>query len=394
MKWIAASLALVLSGCAVEESEDETSQALTSPNRVILEDTGRFIAAEGAECSGFYWRSSVIQRTGAWVPPTWVRDATIIYNGFSHRYLDTDRHVRTVQGEITGVTFGADGVLRWTFLGALHDKSIDDFQEVCHYYTVIGWDPANVAARSHVGFDGVDLDYEGIVSSAPIGSGAVQTTTIPDHCPFTANEPVAILPRGSRHMYADGLGGTNDHHVYQVGFAQTQDENPGNCVRYTTRMVLRDKNADDRIQATGRASFLGGTSVSVRSNAYTLPSRSPNYGAPLPTQLGGERVERMRVTGLTTAYALPMLTGWEVYYKSGASSTEVSGDQHVERIGVSIRNISYDRWKGILEYDLVSNLADQNDVPGHERSANVDILGLSPLVSPHMIMDPPLVVGP
>lgn len=373
---LAMTMALAPLGCESDPMVGVDEAALTQPTRVIINDDGRFTALEGSECLS-YFPGGDKHSSGAWVAPSWVGDATIIYNGFSHRYLSSDHHVRRVQGDITGVSFGADHVLRWTFNGTLDDNDLGDSgMELCYFYTVIGWDPADVQARSQVGFGGIDLDYDGATTSMGWRNVMSAQNQLPD-CPFAASEPVAVLPRGSTHQYRDGLSGLTDHHLFQIAYSQTQDQNPGNCVTFSTSSVLRDKNADDDAFAAGRASLLGGLGVAIRASDFVLTSRAPNYNQPFPTATGAERVEHVVVQGLPYSYALPMLTGWELYYKSGSTPQALAGDQHVTRMGASIRNLRYDRVKGALEYDFFSVLGDQNMVPGHESRRNVAILGLT-----------------
>ena len=368
---VAMTMALAPLGCESDPMVGVDEAALTQPTRTIINDTNRFTALEGSECLS-YFPGGDKHSSGAWVAPSWVGDATIIYNGFSHRYLSSDHHVRRVQGDITGVSFGTDKVLRWTFNGSLDDNDTNDGgMELCYYYTVIGWAPSALAARSHVGFGGINLDYDGATTFMSGRNVMAAQNQLPD-CPFASNEPVAVLPRGSYQQYR-----YSDHHLFQLGYSQSQDLNPGNCVTYGTSSVLRDRNADDDALAGGRASLLGGTGVAIRSSDFVLTSRSPNYAAPLPIATGAERIEHVVVQGLPYTYALPMLTGWELYYKSGQSTHTSYTDQHVTRLGASIRNLRYDAVKGALEYDFYSVLGDQNMIPGHEAGRNVAILGLT-----------------
>ena len=131
-------------------------------------------------------------------------------------------------------------------------------------------------------------------------------------------------------------------------------------------MILRDQDGDDGFTASSRASLLTGRSVKTRASTISLPSRSVTCSRCV-TPVGGERTEHVRVTDLPYDYALPMLTGWDLYFRTG--------DNHVAKIGASIRNLVFDRVTHTLEYDFVHNLADQDASPEHGWQRGVTILG-------------------
>jgi hypothetical protein len=348
-----------LAGCGTAEGVGEVEAALTT--RTVISDPGRLVAVEGSDCFFPFAGGGVpVTKSGAWVAPTWVNDATIIFNGFNAGITSTDHHLRLLEAKIGQVAFGADRVLRWTFSGAFQDDNPYG-SEVCYHFTVLGWDRADVAARSHVDNAGVDTDYDGF-SSASIGYGVQTRTVQPPDCPFASDETVAVLPRGSSHGYTGG-----DHHVLQVGSFVSQDTNPGACTIWTTKAVLKDNNADDQTRTQVVATLLGGRGVRVQGGSdFTLTNRSGSGGC--VTAPGGETSEHVRVTGLTFDYAVPLLTGWELYYPCD--------DEHVASVGASVRNLRYDRVTGTLEYDYVSLLADQNAQPSHRSRRRVPILGL------------------
>jgi hypothetical protein len=359
------ALLSVLPGCATPPDVGEASAPLSS--RVIREDKGRFIAVEQSDCASAALNyGDIVSANGAWTAPEWVTDATVIMNGYRARYVgNDDHHLRLVSGELRKVVFGADHVLRWSLEGTLQDDDGEHWQEVCWFYTVVGWSQKEISARTHADYQGVDLDYDGLETLLR-GNGVLEDTAQPADCPFRDDETVAVIPRGTRHLYTDSLSGRVDHHVLQIGAFVSQDENPGACVTTRSRAVLKDNNTDDHTELRTRVSFLGGSGVHVKGGEdFAITRRSGVSGCLAAT--GGERVEHVQLTGLGYNYALPMLTGWELAYPCN--------DEHVIALGASIRNIRYNSCKGTLDYDLVTVLSDEDAWPQHLARHEVTILG-------------------
>lgn len=374
---------LALTGCAAAPGSDvgDDEQALTT--RTIINSASNLIAVEGSDCiDGIFGQGMPLTKGGSWTAPTWVNDATVIFNGFTAKYPGGDEHVRVLEAQISQVSFGADHVLRWNFSGNLDDKSGMSWRNVCYHFTVLGWSRANIAARIQTDANGASTDYEGIRTFLG-GFGVQQKLTQPPDCPFTTSEPVAILPRGSQHLFSDGLSGPTDHHILRVAHWVSQDQYAGACTQYTTRASLQDNNTDDRTSISSRVSILGGRSVRVQAASdFPIDPRSGSGGC--VTLKGGERVEHVHLTGLPFEYAVPMLTGWELAY--------ACDDEHVAQIGASVRNVKYDSCTGTLDYDFVSVLADDDLFPIHDARRDVTILGLnrartSPLPLPPLCLD-------
>ena len=81
---------------------------------------------------------------------------------------------------------------------------------------------------------------------------------------------------------------------------------------------------------------------------------------------------RVEVSGLRFDYALPLLTGVELYHSCD--------DEEVKEIGAWINDIEYRRptngANGVLTYTLSTVLRDENSYPQHQYNYKVDILGL------------------
>jgi hypothetical protein len=95
--------------------------------------------------------------------------------------------------------------------------------------------------------------------------------------------------------------------------------------------------------------------------------------------LGGDKVgvvtEEVVVDNIPYAYAIPMLTGWDLGY--------ACPDHHVREIGIWMDDLHYDRAPNAPTRTLrckVSSLLHDDSHHGDNSSHKITILGLRPLV--------------
>ena len=96
-------------------------------------------------------------------------------------------------------------------------------------------------------------------------------------------------------------------------------------------------------------------------------------------QIGGPAtvVRNYQITGLTSHYAIPMLTGFELDFRCS--------DQHVKNVGARILDWSYQRptpgSPGTLTYQVETMLTDKDKIPGMRDWVEVSVLGINRLGS-------------
>ena len=124
-------------------------------------------------------------------------------------------------------------------------------------------------------------------------------------------------------------------------------------------------------------SALSGPDVRVIQPPFTiLPTEDSSglstgcIGAP-----AGAKTETSVVENVPFEYAVPLLTGWNIFY--------FCDDEHVAELGTWIPEFSYerrpDRPTGTLSYSVTSILRDKDSNPGHLSSNRVSILGFKPV---------------
>ena len=82
---------------------------------------------------------------------------------------------------------------------------------------------------------------------------------------------------------------------------------------------------------------------------------------------GGVRTEEHVIENLPFAYAVPVLSGWDLAYPCD--------DEHVTEVGIWLHDIDYTN--GTLRYSVSSILRDKNSVPQHLAKHSVHVLGLN-----------------
>ena len=122
-----------------------------------------------------------------------------------------------------------------------------------------------------------------------------------------------------------------------------------------------------------QVSAMGGPDVGVIQPPFSILPRESCFTC--GNSNGELRTDTIVIDNIPFAYAIPMLTGWEVGY--------LTSDQHVKEIGIWIDDLHYDRdpngSTGTLRYTVSSDLHDDDRDPGNYYRHKVTILGLRPL---------------
>jgi hypothetical protein len=386
------------------------------PPATVFEDPGTIKVMHG---SGFAHIDSkpAIKVEQAVEIPGYANQATVFLNGWKLNY-GKDHHVAGVATAIGKIKLEKTK-LTWNAAGILADDGFDKSIDWRYFFTVVAWNDASL----HAFVDQGDADFfckSGGSASASDNFFFAKnsgTSTALSSFPtllqkgiFSSSRSIAVLPRG----FGFEWGGGDDHHLRQVAynlehsetFAQHQaykkaeDEidplsSPpptgrvgSGFVSWNSDAIFKDDD-DRRDYKFGElVSAMGGDDVSVIQPPFSiLPHESHGFFSACLGEPAGEKTEEFVVDNIPYAYAIPMLTGWDLVYGCD--------DHHVRQIGVSIDDLNYDKpanaSTGTLRYKLSSILADDSN-HGHGYRHKVSILCLRAL--PPSRKEPPILTSP
>jgi hypothetical protein len=223
---------------------------------------------------------------------------------------------------------------------------------------------------------------------------------------------VALLPRGFGFNWGHLLAVQDratvtlfsprvDHHVLQIAynlghsetFIQNQsykkaigELNPlptppegrvgSDFVSWNVAAIFKDNDTRRDYDFGEFVSGMGGPDVAIIEPPFSILPREDIgfFGACVENAPVGIKTENVTIDNIPYAYAVPMLTGWQLAYGCH--------DHHVREAGISIDNFQYQRAtnaaSGTLRYTLSSILRDDSR-HGHAVQHKVTILGLRPL---------------
>ncbi|MCI0453609.1 MAG: hypothetical protein L0Y68_01285 [Candidatus Dadabacteria bacterium] len=382
--------------------EDFPLTELTEQNVTdLFQEDGTLIAKHGFGCAkddngGF------IKVEQSLPIPRYANKATVFVNGWRMNYLDDDHPVRGLTTLVGKIRF-QDGMLVWNAVGALGENDFDDGYNWCYYFTAIAWNDANL---------NVIVDHDDADQFCRYGTESADnffyaenkgTTTALSSFPtfiknldFALTENVAILPRGFGFQWND-----DDHHLLQTAYNMDHSEvtleykkkykkadqevspelpNPaslvlGGFVNWDTYVILKD-NALRRDYSFGEmVSGLGGSDVGILHQPFSiLPVEDTGIFDPCIWEGGAEQQEFV-IENIQYEYAIPMLTGWDLWF---------CDDEHIKEVGIWIDSMEWNppgSTAGTLRYKLSSRLRDENSWPGHSYRHKVTILGLKPVAA-------------
>ena len=385
---------------------DAPLKELTSSDRtMVFEEQGTIIVFRGSGCaeSKKSGQEEIIKIEQSLDLPPYVTNATVFLNGWVVKYLSKDHHVGAFATAIGKISLERN-TLKWRASGLLSDDDFDDSYSWCYTYTVVAWNDSNLNLAIDHKDGGCDSNSTDPSQANFFVAKNEGTTTAlssyrtfllnPD---FAASKTVAILPRG----FVFGWGCGEDHHLIQIGYNMDHSEVfiengtkykkkevevaptlPNNASRvdsgfvsWETSAILKDNKGRRGYDFGEIVSGLGGKDVGIIQPPFSsLPIE--DEGRPCVWGGGAEGKEFV-VENIPFAFAIPMLTGWEMGY---GQSIKGCDDEHITEMGMRIDEWSYTRNPaaptGTLRYKLTSAFRDKDSFPGHYFRHKVTILGL------------------
>ena len=158
------------------DSVSTSISPLTSSNRTqVFEDVGTIIVYRGMGCAesklSDTQQAIVVEEDNVDLPALMLSNATIFLNGWHLRYLNGKHNVAGLGTSIYNIRLenGPIGkILRWRAGGALSDDNFDDPYSWCYTYTIVAWNPVNLA---------LVVDHDDGPCSAKPGDTRTQTTS-------------------------------------------------------------------------------------------------------------------------------------------------------------------------------------------------------------------------
>ncbi|HET6335244.1 MAG TPA: hypothetical protein VFG30_18595 [Polyangiales bacterium] len=363
----------------VQPGSDTRQIVYQAPGKLrVLHGQSCVSAPRAADSKQFAFR---IQQSET-LPAAYADSATVFMNGWKLRYQNGDHHVQGFGSAIVNINESRqlDGLqLQWEAGGVLSDQNGDDPYEWCYSYTIVGW------TRSSSGFDAV-AGERGRAFIRPSDPGNSTALHLISGAARNSYGSGVVLPQGFAMMWDDH----GDRHVIQTGFDYGQHYSSGTGeMAWTSRALFKDNGDNNDYYAAELVSTMTYSSpqqyhpveVSVqtpqgfktRTNSVSLtPMASDSFctavGDSTPT------VQQFRIDNVPYAYAVPILTGWELGY--------LCTDHHVEQMGAAITDFRFERAPdasgGTLFYTLELALGDASGNINYA-GASVDVLGMKPL---------------
>lgn len=393
----------------------EPAPAVTAPPSLVFEESGSIKVMEGVT------RVTVAGGRRLRVEqslelPSYANQATVFLNGWQARYEDSDHHLFDVAVIFNRIRVTPGQALQWSTTGELADKHREAAFTLTYRFGIIAWNDAAVRAMvdhndaEHFCRTGEPHGSDNFFKGENNGAPDAATTALASFSSFLRNpgfatgRQVAVLPRGF--VFAGpGEGGGDDHHLLQLAynlesvapFVRNQNYhkantmlNPlasaaadvvnGEFVSWKTSVIMKDNSPRVDYSFAEFVSAIGGPDVEIVQPEFAILPREDVdaniVGGGLPAALLTANVV---VAGLPYAYAIPILTGWDMGYAPPGE-----GDQHIKEVGVFIDQIKYERppgsATGTLSYTVSSIVKDKDSFPGNYFKHRVTILGLKPIV--------------
>jgi hypothetical protein len=376
-------------GKEIEDPWGTVAAALTaekSAGRIVLEEPGMILVREDFACAESPTSPTSLNGDmvieGRMRLPAYATQATVFLNGWRLLFIDEseacttsdadtpcfawqqsppaiDHHLQSMRVWMFARQNG--DTLTWEVHGHLQDKSADDPFALCYAYMTIAWNDTLMDAHA-------DNDGDQNWRINPPGATVRMSSSMPNPAPASAAS-AAVLPRGAWITWAEDT----DHHLLQIAYKYTQGRGPTGTVTWDSEAIFKD-NAQWRSYSLNEwAAALAGRHVDVLQPAFAIaPRQAPGGDACIALNYPTYRTTEYEVHDLPFAYAVPMLTGWDLWYPCG--------DEHVGELGVWVHDVEYDQYPdgsgGTLRYKVTSVLRDQDSRPGHGSRPMVSILGL------------------
>ncbi len=358
--------------------------------KISFEDKDIFILVEGSQCTEQPHGNSPATMLITHDMPAYVNNGTIILNGWSLRYLNGDRQVRSLRADILHSKLVTGGnrppTLVFEVEGELGDQNRNDAYEFCIYYTGLGYNSASIDAR-------IEGDYNGIESQTLQVDSAGPIATLESHWQdgtLKSSDSIAVLPRGFDFQYENEFEcelrmppcrweDPTDHHLRQIAYSLFQVDaspNPNNYPHWITQTIFKDDSIHTHWVKT-RTALIGGNSIKLRTNVLPLNPRAGKTNICRNGVGGTVDTSTFTINELPFDYAIPILTGWNLDYECS--------DQNVQRAGIWIHDIRFNPANSTLEYKLSSILRDKDGAPGFNTAHRISVLGFNRLSIPSVV---------
>jgi hypothetical protein len=395
------------------------TQLTSSPTpTVVFEDNGTIIVYHGSGCaeSNKSGTQNAVLVEESLNLPRYAGNATVFLNGWYLQYLHGDHKVAGLATSIYNIRLedGPTGkIVRWRTAGILSDKNFDDPYTWCYNYTVVAWNPVNLAlvvdhddgpcsdkpeeTRDANYFATVNADWtherwsDTMLSSFP---------TFIQNPGFTPYKTVAILPRGFGFAWTASCDdGKEDHNLVQLAYNM---DHPGIFMEKNKKYLKGTGDTTRGDESTVNQGYVSWETYAIFKDNDSLSfENSKHYGfGEIVSGVSGSEVGVVQppfsiltkvgesddtcvppadvtthdfcIEDIPFKYAIPMLTGWEVYY--------YGSDHHVQKVGTRIDEWDYDyNNPGKLHYKLSAVLRDKDGSPCFGSRHKVTILGLRPV---------------
>jgi len=377
---------------------------------VVFEEVGTIKVMHGSGCAHLDQNRGIYLKVEQSVNlPSYATKAAVFLNGWKLKYSGGDHHVEALATAIGKIklepgspTTGLAGKLTWNAVGVLGDHGHDKAIDWCDWYTVVAWNDINL----HAFVDQGDAEYFCKSGATPSASDdfffAMNTGTstalswFPSflyNANFASGPTAAILPRGFSFR-------TSDHHLLQVAhnleyserFVQSWNYKKGDgelnplptppvgraepaVVTWSTYGILKDKHTNNGYELGEFVSAMGGPDVGVIQPPFSiLPQKAPGFFGSCLEGSALVNTEELVIDNVPYAYAIPMLTGWDLSYPCH--------DHHVREIGIWLDDLHYEKNPnaptGTLRCKVSSLLHDDTGAGLEEYRHKIAILGLRP----------------
>ena len=387
--------------------EAPVAELTSSDRNMVFEDPGTIIAYHGFGCaeSAKSGKEDIIKVEQSLDIPRYAK-ATVFLNGWKSSYLsDGDHKVAGLATLIRNIKIDG-GTLKWQAGGVLSDDNFDDAYNWCYYYTVVAWNPSNINLTVDDKDGSCDSNHPSEVKFFFAGNKGTTTAlssfpTILQNPDFASSKTVAILPRGFGFKWDYDVGNYDDNKLLQIGYnldhseifnekgkhylkgfgTTTSGEDfslvDSGYVSWETYAIFKDEDTRREYEFGEIVSGLGGDDLGVIQPPFSILPIA-EYDAIFSTCVSGPgplKTEEFEIDNIPYAYAVPMLTGWELGYDCD--------DNNVKEIGIWIDKWSYQKDPGAsagkLRYTLSSILRDKNGKPYFSSRHKVTVLGLKPV---------------
>lgn len=211
---------------------------------------------------------------------------------------------------------------------------------------------------------------------------------------FLAKKTVAVLPLGFLFGWGEKSTDTGDvksskyedHHLLQIGYNLDHIEvftpNSGSTpakygdgvISWISQGILKDDSTIRPFYFNEKVMALEGNDVALVHPPFAISPRRENQADASNDPQKGVKTEKVTITGLPFKYAVPVLTGWDLYFCCEES------DERVRDLGVWLSHVEYTKSlvskTGTLTYTVSSVLGRELKDKSFDSRHRVTVLGL------------------